>query len=100
MPKLLRISGNSLHPIFQDGDFVLVSKIPYLFGTIVVGDVVAFRHGVHGTMIKIVDSIAPDGHQITVKGTYPGSVDSDTFGPIIKQDIVGKVVWHIGKPLS
>jgi signal peptidase I len=95
---LLKISGDSLTPSYQEGDFVLVSKIPYLLGTVEPGDVIAFRHGEHGIMIKQVQSVLPDQGLIEVIGTHVYSVDSRRFGPIRKGDVLGKVIWHIRKP--
>jgi signal peptidase I len=100
MLKLLKVSGNSLLPLYRDGDFVLVSKIPYLFGAIRRGDVVVFRHDVYGTMIKKVESIAPDKDEIMVIGTQENSVDSRRFGVISERDVLGKVIWHIRKPIG
>lgn len=97
MFKLLKVSGPSLLPAYRDGDFVLVSKIPYLFGRVRRGDVVVFRHSVYGAMIKIVDSVTPGADEIRVVGTHEYSIDSNDFGVISKKDIVGKVIWHIKK---
>jgi signal peptidase I len=98
MLKLLKVSGDSLLPMYRDGDFVLASKIPYLFGTIMPGDVVVFRHKVYGTMIKKVQSVVPDKGEIYVVGTHENSVDSRQFGAINKRDVVGKVIGHIKRP--
>jgi signal peptidase I len=98
MFRLLKVSGDSLLPRYQSGDFVLVSKIPYLFGSIQPGDVIVFRHKVHGTMIKRVTRAALEEDEIHVSGTHDYSVDSREFGAIRKKDVVGKVVWHIKKP--
>jgi signal peptidase I len=95
MLKLLKVSGDSLLPIYRDGDFVLASKIPYLFGTITPGDVVVFRHKVYGTMIKKVQSVVPDKGEIYVVGIHENSVDSRQFGAINRRDVVGKVIGHI-----
>jgi signal peptidase I len=98
MLRLLKVSGDSLLPTYQDGDFVLVSKIPYLFSRIRQGDIIAFRHEVYDTMIKQVHRIVPGSGQIYVIGTQENSIDSRHFGPISKEDILGKVIWHIRKP--
>jgi nickel-type superoxide dismutase maturation protease len=98
MLRLLRVSGNSMLPVYQDGDFVLVSKIPYLFGTTKQGDVVAFRHEVYGTMIKKVQNVSSHTGQIYVTGTQQNSVDSRQFGPIAQGVVLGKVIWHLRKP--
>jgi len=98
MLKLLKVSGDSLLPAYQEGDFVLVCKIPFLFGAIKPGDVIVFRHQAYGTMIKAVQRVLADGDEIHVTGTHDRSVDSRRFGPINKKDVVGKVIWHIKRP--
>ena len=99
MVRLLKVTGSSLLPVYRDGDFVVVSKIPYLFGKIKRGDIVAFRQTEYGTMIKKVQRVAPTGVEIHVIGTQENSIDSRHFGPITKGDVLGKVVWHIRKPM-
>ena len=94
MLKLIRISGNSLYPEFKKGDFVLVSKIPFLFGRVRPGDVVAFRHPDYDLMIKKVEAISADGDEFTVVGSHLASTDSRHFGPVKKGQMVGKVWLH------
>lgn len=97
MLRLLKVSGNSMLPMYQDGDFVLVSKIPYFFGMAKQGDIIAFRHEMYGTMIKKVKNVSPHKDEIYVTGTQEHSVDSRRFGPIARPDVMGKVIWHITK---
>jgi type IV secretory pathway protease TraF len=98
MLKLLKVSENSLSPAYQEGDYVVVSTVPLLFGAPRRGDIIVFRHEVYGTMIKMVEAVAPGGEEFSVVGTRPESVDSRRFGPISRQSVVGKVIWHIKKP--
>ena len=97
MLKLFKVSGDSLLPTYRQGDFVLASKIPYLFGTVQRGDVIVFRHRAYGPLIKTVASVAPEADEIRVIGTHDHSVDSREFGAIRRGDILGKVIWHIKK---
>jgi signal peptidase I len=94
MLKLLKVSGYSLLPLFQDGDYVLAVH-PLIAGSIRPGDVLVFRHMVYGTMIKRVERLGPGRNELYVVGTHDGSIDSRDFGPIRRQDIIGKVIWHI-----
>jgi signal peptidase I len=96
MLRLLKIRGDSLTPEFQEGDFVLVSKIPFFFSTAAPGDIIAFHQPGYGLLIKRVQSIDRDG-EIEVIGSHPDSIDSRVFGPIRHTDILGKVIWHIRK---
>jgi signal peptidase I len=100
MLKILRVEGDSLQPLFEEGDFVLVSKIPFLFTNLHSGDVIAFRHPVHGTLIKLIEKIDVGSKLISVVGTHPYSVDSRQFGPIHLSSVLGKVILRIPKPRS
>ncbi len=94
MVKLLKVSGNSLLPSFQDGDYVLAVH-PRLAGRIKPGDVLVFRQMIYGTLIKRGERLGPGRDELFVVGTYDGSVDSRDFGAIKRRDIIGKVIWHI-----
>jgi signal peptidase I len=96
MLKLLKITGDSLTPEFQEGDFVLVSKVPFFFSPASPGDVIAFHQPGYGLLIKRIQSVDRDG-DIEVIGTHPDSIDSRVFGPARYKDIIGKVIWHIRK---
>lgn len=96
MFKLIKVTGNSLYPEYCEGDYVMIITLPFfLFKE---GDTVIFDHPVYGRMIKIVESIVSE--EIFVIGRWTGSVDSRQFGPINRNSIVGKVVWHIKRPLG
>ena len=95
MLRLFRIRGHSLEPEYQPGDFVLASKIPFLFHSPKRGNVIIFKHPEIGLLIKHIETFDPDTDQATVLGTHPYSVDSRQFGPISRHQILGKVLWHI-----
>lgn len=94
MLKLLKVSGQSLQPLCEDGDYVLAVH-PRLAGAIRPGDIVVFRHSVYGTMIKQVERVLPESDEIYVVGTHDRSVDSRQFGAVSRQAVIGKVIWHI-----
>lgn len=98
MLQILKVSGNSLSPAFNEGDFVLAAKIPFVISGLRPGDVVVFRHPEFGTLIKRIDHLSAGGDEIYVIGTQENSVDSRQFGPIKKEDVAGKVILHIRKP--
>lgn len=83
-------------PEYAQGDFVLVSKIPFLFVPPSPGDVIAFHQPGHGLLIKRIQNIDVEGG-VNVIGTHPASIDSRIFGPVRFIDIIGKVIWHIRK---
>jgi signal peptidase I len=97
MVKILRVEGRSLEPDFQDGDYVVISKIPLRLRKARHGDVVAFEKPPYGLLIKQVEYLTPGG-ELFVLGTHAASVDSLQFGPIHPQQILGKVIWHVKRP--
>lgn len=98
MLLLLKITGRSLAPDYQEGDYVLTSRVPVLLRCLRSGDVVVFQHEVYGMMIKRVDQIDPARDELFVSGTAEDSVDSRRFGAIPRRSVHGKVIWHFRKP--
>lgn len=96
MLRFLKVTGNSLAPQYQEGDFVLISKIPFLLVPPSPGDVIAFRQPGYGLLIKRIHSLTTNGN-LNVIGDHPESVDSRVFGAVNRGDILGKVIWHIRK---
>ncbi len=96
MLRFFKIRGDSLAPEFSQGDFVLVSKIPFLLAPPAPGEVIAFHQPGYGLLIKRIQSITSEGG-LNVIGAHPDSIDSRAFGPVRQKDIVGKVIWHIRK---
>lgn len=97
MLGLLKIKGDSLAPEFQEGDFVVILKIPLFRFKPSPGDIVVFRHPEYGVMIKKVESLAQNGESLFVVGTHPDSIDSRRFGVVSRRDLIGKVIWHVRK---
>jgi signal peptidase I len=95
--QLLKVCGQSLYPAYQDGDFVLVSRLPILVRGIRPGDAVVFRHPRLGKLIKLVLRLEADGRMVYLIGLDENSVDSRRFGAIPRADILGKVIRHIPK---
>jgi nickel-type superoxide dismutase maturation protease len=100
MLRLIKVTGNSLWPEYREGDFVLIVKIPFSIFRYHVGDVVVFRHALYGILIKKVERIQAQNGGLFVVGFHPDSVDSRQFGAVHPQSILGKVVWHIRRPLG
>lgn len=81
-------------PEIQEGDFVVISKIPFLTG-FCVGDRIVFRHPQYGTLIKCIEKMDDNNKIFWVGGYHPRSLDSHKIGPIREDQIYGKVIWHI-----
>lgn len=95
MCRILKITGNSLLPDYQDGDYVITSKVSLRMKRPVSGDIVVFQMPQYGILIKRVDHILPGGEQVFVLGTDPLSTDSRLFGPVQVLSLDGRVIYHI-----
>jgi len=95
--QIVRVTGNSLEPGYREGDFALISGIPFLFRPPRNGDVVVFKKPPYGTLIKTVANVDGRRKEIEVRGSHAGSVDSRVFGPLPFHVILGRVIWHIRK---
>ena len=93
MCRVIKVTGDSLTPIIEEGDFVLVLKIPFFF--LHSGDIIVFRHDTYGTMIKLVEGVSRKEGTVFAVGTHSLSTDSRAFGPVSRKDIIGKVVWRV-----
>lgn len=98
MLRIVKVTGDSLTPYVREGDFVLISKIPFLLNSLKVGDIIVFEHSTYGRLIKRIERFSADGALIFVIGSHEWSVDSRQFGPVDRSTILGKVIWHIRKP--
>jgi len=92
MFKLFKVTGDSLVPDYRNGDYVLVTR---LFRKLQQNDMVVFSKDTYGMMIKRVQQVRRNGTEYFVEGTHPDSIDSKHFGPVQRQDVIGKVLWHI-----
>ncbi len=100
MLRILKITGESLSPTHNPGDYVLISTRPKGANALKSGEIVVFKHPVYGTMVKRVVRVFPKDEKIFVTGSHPQSIDSRQFGPIPQSWVIGKVVWHIPHPGS
>lgn len=95
MFRLIKVTGESLSPAYREGDYVVITTIPFFLRRIKPGDIIVFHHEQHGMMIKMVGDISLERRYVFVIGTQEHSIDSNSFGPIDPSKIMGRVVWHI-----
>lgn len=93
MFRILKVTGSSLSPEYQEGDFVLVTTVPFLLHRARRGEVVILRHPAYGTLIKRLTRM--DAQEFEVGSDVPGAVDSRVFGPLPLRYLTGRVIWHI-----
>jgi signal peptidase I len=98
MFRLLKVTGDSLSPLYKEGDFVVITTLPFFLRRLRQGDIIVFQHGLYGTLIKIVDRVLPEEDAVYVIGTSEESLDSRRLGPISRGALKGRVLWHIARP--
>ncbi len=87
--QLVRVTGDSMVPALDDGDFVITRP-----GTPAVGDVVLARHPSLGLIIKRVRAANTDRTYALV-GDNPISTSTTAIGPVPADRVQGVAVWSI-----
>lgn len=89
-----RVEGFSMEPNFHDGQFLLVSKIEYMFHAPQRGDVVVFRYPLQPSRDFIKRIIGEPGDQVEIRNSqifvngaplhegYPLNFGSYNYGPV------------------
>lgn len=91
MFRILRIRGESMLPVYQPGDFVILWR--GFFMKVKPGDVIVFKLPFYDLLIKEVKEVSSAG--IYVLGTGENSLDSRRLGLIPREALQGKALWHI-----
>src|SRR3989344_3916940 len=86
-----QIAEESMIPLFYPGENVLVNKLTYFFQNPKIGDVIIIQNRIGKRLIKRIEKIS--GEKIYVIGENKAkSVDRRRFCPILKKEIIGKVI--------
>jgi signal peptidase I len=102
--KVIKIQGNSMDPIIKNNSYAIVDNFLHKLFTIQKNDILLFESNGHEVVKKIVGfpgetieietkTIKLDNNEIYVIGENPKeSIDSRTYGPLKKSQIIGKIV--------
>ena len=97
MFRIHKVTGNSMSPDYQEGDFVLIATADFLRKRLKAGDTIIFEHKLYGTLIKHIASFDPETAEAYVEGTHADSLDSRRLGTIRRESIRGKVIARFAK---
>ncbi|MBI2005539.1 MAG: signal peptidase I [Candidatus Aenigmarchaeota archaeon] len=94
-----KIEDRSMEPAFKSGDYVIVNKLAYIFRNPSKEDVIVFRHPKEKNkfLIKRISLVTNSDEYFVVGDNKNFSQDSRHFGPIKKDLIIGKFLFHVGK---
>ena len=91
---IIRVSGLSMVPVLDDGDFVVYRRRSGNH-SVSPGEIVVVRHQQLGTIIKLLgEEVAPG--QFRLHGLSALSMDSRRMGITTRQDIIGQAILRIG----
>ncbi len=87
-----KVADESMYPTLKSGEYLLVNKFAKKF---FVGDIVVFKLG-EKFLVKRVTKISGDKYFV-VGDNQSDSLDSESFGAISKNSVVGKVFTKVKK---
>ncbi len=91
--RRFRVIGNSMLPLLNPGDEVLINPTAYQYTAPHLGDIVVAQHPLWSNLrlIKRVTGVAENNHYL-LEGDNPAeSTDSRMFGPVATKNILGQV---------
>ena len=91
--KRFRVTGNSMQPLLQPGEEVVINPDAYKKALPQVNDVVVAIHPSKESLeiVKRISSISEDGKFFLLGDNLDCSTDSRSFGTVSLENIVGKV---------
>ena len=94
--RWFRVSGRSMEPVLNDGEFVLVNTSAFQEKRPTVGDVVVAEHPYRSDTVLIKRVTQVEGQRVELLGDSPAqSTDSRTLGRFSTQTLIGRVVGKI-----
>lgn len=96
--KRFRVQGNSMLPLLQPGEEILIDRHAYQSSLPQVGELVVAIHPekVNLPIVKRVKAITPEGKYFLIGDNLAHSTDSHDFGAVSLDNILGKVTSRFG----
>ncbi len=92
MFRIVKVSGDSMSPTLDDGDYILTIKPR----SVRPGFICVVNHSDLGRIVKRLERI--EGERYYFAGDNPSSTPSAVIGPIKKERIIGRMIFHIATP--
>ncbi|WP_353405721.1 S24/S26 family peptidase [Pseudoteredinibacter isoporae] len=93
MLRLYKVTGDSMAPRFQSGDYLLLSTV---FFRLQNEDLLVYQHPAFGAIFKQVSGIENTGFQL--RSYNPAGISQEKIGLCNRDRIVGKMLWHFARP--
>ena len=97
--RIFRVRGDSMSPLYRDGDYVWVRRVDFRRRPPGPGDVVVARHPFRPGLriLKQVRECRSDGTVFLVGLHGLASTDSRSFGPLPLESLEGRVERRFGR---
>lgn len=92
MLKVAKVKGNSMVPLFLNGDYVLGIRVFWPKSQLKIGDIVIVDTPIYGRIIKEIVHIDIDSSMVQLAGKNLESVSTKKMGNIPFQSIKWKVI--------
>ena len=108
------VNGHSMEPTLSPGEYLLVNRLAYIKNPIKHGDIVVASFGNGSNDVRLVKRVTAvagetaqmaDGKQIRLGADQLflegdnslASTDSRVYGPVTRNQIIGRVLWQTGQ---
>ncbi len=96
------VSGASMEPTFDNGNYLIVDEISYRFEKPKIGDVIIFRYPLDPSkyFIKRIVNIPKEGEYFVEGDNRGASFDSRSWGNVPEKNIIGRAflrLWPFNK---
>ncbi len=100
MFRIIKVSGESMSPDFNNGDYVLVSRLPLILGMVKKNSILVFKSAEYGILIKKVSDIDRLKGLFYFTGINTDSLSREQIGAISRKYIIGSVLLHFERPAA
>jgi nickel-type superoxide dismutase maturation protease len=94
---IFKVKDKSMQPSLNDGDYIIVSRVSYLFNSPKPSEIIVLKHPLNGMLIVKRIAHERNGMFYVTGDNAKESEDSRSFGYISRAAIFGKVLRIIRK---
>ncbi|OUR95436.1 hypothetical protein A9Q84_16515 [Halobacteriovorax marinus] len=94
MISIFKVQGQSMSPLYEDGDYLFIFK-PFWKKPPLAKQIIVFNHIKYGLLLKRVVSVDKKSKIFFSKGHNSHSISREEIGAIKFEEIKGTPIFHI-----